>query len=157
MEESFRGEFPLKVDTKGRVSIPADFRRVLELNDPNWGPGKRATFVIIFGDESRHFLECFTMRSIREVEAKILTLKRGSPRRRKLERCVSSLAQKCEVDEDGRIVLAQRLRDKLGLTSDVMFAATVDTFQIWKKETYEAELDLPIEDFLALLDDETAD
>lgn len=153
MDESFRGEFHLKVDGKGRVSIPADFRRVLELSDPNWSPGQRPNFVIVFGDEQRHFLECFTMKAIAEVEAKIARIPRGTPRRRKLERCISSLSQKCEVDNEGRIVLAQRLRDKLGLETEVLFAATLDTFQIWKKETYLAELDAPLEDdFLSLLD-----
>ncbi|HKK83893.1 MAG TPA: cell division/cell wall cluster transcriptional repressor MraZ, partial [Roseovarius sp.] len=34
----FRGESHHKVDTKGRVSIPASFRRVLESSDPNWTP-----------------------------------------------------------------------------------------------------------------------
>ena len=153
MAEVFRGEFHQKVDAKGRVSIPADFRRVLEAGDPKWTPGLRPSFVIMFGENDRKYLECFTMTSIADVEARILMLPRGTARRRKLERSVSSLAQKCEVDGEGRIVLSQRLREKLGLEEDVLFAATLDTFQIWKTTTYTENLDQPItDDILALLD-----
>jgi len=37
---SFTGEHTQKVDSKGRMSIPADFRRVLEAGDPAWNPGQ---------------------------------------------------------------------------------------------------------------------
>ena len=53
----FRGEFHQKVDGKGRVSIPAGFRRVLESQDPDWQTGKRPRFVIVYGDERRKHLE----------------------------------------------------------------------------------------------------
>ena len=36
MARRFRGESLHKVDGKGRVSIPALFRRVIEVCDPNW-------------------------------------------------------------------------------------------------------------------------
>ena len=52
----FRGEFHQKVDGKGRVSIPADFRRVLESGDPSWSDGKAPEFVIVYVDHRRSFL-----------------------------------------------------------------------------------------------------
>ncbi|MEM9123456.1 MAG: MraZ N-terminal domain-containing protein, partial [Pseudomonadota bacterium] len=39
MVRRFRGEFDQRVDGKGRMSIPASFRRVLEQGDPNWSSG----------------------------------------------------------------------------------------------------------------------
>ena len=44
-----------------------------------------------------------------------------------------------ELDPDGRLVLAQRLRDKIDLDGEAFFIASGDTFQIWKPETYESE------------------
>ncbi|MFC7703277.1 division/cell wall cluster transcriptional repressor MraZ [Plastorhodobacter daqingensis] len=140
MAQTFRGEFNQKVDTKGRVSIPAPFRRVLEAGDPDWAEGQRPRFVIVYGDERRKFLECYTISAMREVEAQIARLPRGTPRRRLLERVMITLSHTCEVDEDGRIVLPQKLRDKIALSAEAVFAGALDTFQIWQPAAYEADL-----------------
>ncbi len=135
----FRGEFHQKVDGKGRVSIPASFRRVIELLDPDWEPGKRPRFVIVYGDERRRHLECFSMAAMEDVDARLALMQRGSPARRRLEKLVYTQSLEAEVDEDGRIVLPQRLRDKIGLEGEAYFAGTADTFQIWRPETYAAQ------------------
>ena len=41
----FRGEGLNKVDSKGRVSIPALFRRVIESCDPGWTDGLQPELV----------------------------------------------------------------------------------------------------------------
>ncbi len=134
----FRGEFHQKVDGKGRVSIPAGFRRVLEAQDPDWESSRRPRFVIVYGDERRQHLECFSITAMDDVDARIAAMPRGTPERRAIETLVYTLSLEAEVDEDGRIVLPQKLRDKIGLGSEAYFAGTADTFQIWKPETYAA-------------------
>lgn len=89
MGRRFRGESHHKVDSKGRVSIPASFRRVLEAADPNWKSGDSPELVIVYGDHRRQFLECYTMEAIDEVDAKIAALPRGSKPRKILERMTS--------------------------------------------------------------------
>ena len=71
MGRRFRGESHHKVDAKGRVSIPASFRRVIEAADPNWTDGLNPELVIVYGDHRRNYLECYTMEAIDEVDAKI--------------------------------------------------------------------------------------
>ena len=46
MTRRFRGESLHKVDIKGRVSVPAAFRRVLEEGDPDFTGGSFPNFVI---------------------------------------------------------------------------------------------------------------
>lgn len=133
----FRGEYTFKVDGKGRVSIPALFRRVLEEGDPNWTTGLRPELVIVYGDESRDYLEVFTIAAIDALDTKIARLPRG-PLRRRLERMVSGQSHQTEVDGDGRLVLPQKLREKIGLEAEAFFIATGETFQIWKPDTFEA-------------------
>ena len=162
MVRRFRGEFHQKVDGKGRVSIPADFRRVLEAGDPLWSEGKVPEFVIVYGDHRRSYLECYTMDAANEVDAQIAELPRGSMERRMLERLFNGQSLKTSVDETGRIVLPAKLRAKTDLDTTAYFIATGDTFQIWKPETYveleesktESWLDQFPEDFdpLILLD-----
>ncbi|GGE47434.1 division/cell wall cluster transcriptional repressor MraZ [Actibacterium pelagium] len=138
MARRFRGEYTFKVDAKGRMSIPALFRRVLEAGDPNWTEGLRPELVIVYGDDSRDFLEVYTMTAIDALDDKIARLPR-SPLKRRLERMISGQSHQTEVDGDGRLVLPQKLRQKIGLEKEAFFIASGDTFQIWKPETFEAE------------------
>lgn len=139
MWRRFRGEGRHKVDAKGRVSVPALFRRVLEACDPEWKEGLRPNLVIVYGDHRREYLECYTIEAIEEVDAQIAALPRGSRERRMLERLFSGQSYPTNVDEDGRLILPQKLREKIGLEGEAYFIATGDTFQIWKPETYEAQ------------------
>lgn len=140
MHGTFRGEDVHKVDSKGRVSIPAQFRRVIESGDPEWEPGKNPGLVIVYGDDRRNYLECFTMESIAEVDAKIRRMPRASQKRRALQRLYNGQAMPVTVDETGRLVLAKKLRDKIGLDAQATFVGNGDTFEIWNPETYDADL-----------------
>ena len=135
----FRGESHHKVDTKGRVSIPASFRRVLEAADPSWTDGLNPELVIVYGDHRRNYLECYTIEAIEEVDAKIDGLPRGSMERKMLQRLFHGQSLTTTVDETGRIVLPARQRAKIDLDSMAFFIGAGDTFQIWKPETYETE------------------
>ena len=139
MARRFRGESHHKVDAKGRVSIPASFRRVLEAADPNWTDGLNPELVIVYGDHRRNYLECYTIEAIEEVDAKIDDLPRGSMERKMLQRLFHGQSFPTNVDETGRLVLPAKLRQKIDLGSEAFFIAAGDTFQIWKPETYEAE------------------
>lgn len=137
MSRRFRGESQHKVDTKGRVSIPASFRRVLEAGDPNWKSGDNPELVIVYGDHRRSFLECYTIDAINEVDDKIDALPRGSMQRKMLQRLFHGQSFPTNVDETGRLVLPAKLRAKIELDKEAFFIAAGDTFQIWKPETYD--------------------
>jgi len=133
----FRGESVHKVDAKGRVSIPAPFRRVLEENDPDWTDGLTPNLVIVYGDKSRQFLEGFSMTAMDEVDERIAALPRGSKNRRLLERMFSGQVVQMQVDDTGRLVLSPKLREKIGITNEAFFIASGDTFQIWEPKAYD--------------------
>ena len=139
MARRFRGESHHKVDSKGRVSIPALFRRVLERSDPNYTEGLNPELVIVYGDHRRNYLECYTISAIEEVDAKIDALPRGSMERRMLQRLFHGQSFATIVDDTGRLVLPAKLRRKIELDAEAFFIAAGDTFQIWKPETYETE------------------
>ena len=139
MGQIFRGESLHKVDGKGRVSIPALFRRVIEASDPNWKEGLNPELIIVYGDHRRHYLECYTVEAMEEVDAKIAALPRGSNERRMVQRLFHGQSYPTSVDETGRLVVPAKLRKKIDLEGEAFFIAAGDTFQIWKPETYEAE------------------
>ena len=139
MARRFRGESHHKVDVKGRVSIPALFRRVIEHGDPNYIEGLNPELVIVYGDHRRNYLECYTIQAINELDLKIDALPRGSMERRMLQRLFHGQSFPTMVDDTGRLVLPLKLRKKINLETEAFFIAAGDTFQIWKTETYEAE------------------
>ncbi|MBL4541482.1 MAG: division/cell wall cluster transcriptional repressor MraZ [Rhodobacteraceae bacterium] len=148
MARTFRGEGVHKVDGKGRVSIPAAFRRVLESNDPDWTEGLNPSLVLVYGDARWNHIEGYHMAAMADLDARIAALPRGSRSRRLLEKLFSGQALPSQVDENGRIVLPQRLRDKIGLKGEALFIATGDTFQIWEPGRW-AEREAEMADWLS--------
>lgn len=139
MARRFRGSDTFKVDAKGRVSIPAPFRRVIEASDPDWREGLRPNIVIVYGNDRQDWLEVYTMRAIEEIDEQIEDMQRGSPERLMLEERMYGQSLEAQIDEDGRLVLSQRLREKIGLTSEAFFISAGDYFKIWKPEVYEGK------------------
>lgn len=137
MARRFRGEFTQKVDGKGRVSIPSRYRRVIEAGDPDWAAGKNPEFVLVYGDERRKYLECYTVSSMEELEDEIDEMPIGDDRDL-LETIYHGHSLEMSLDETGRIVLSKKLRDKLGIEEEAFFIAKGKTFQVWKPETYDA-------------------
>ncbi|SMP22108.1 MraZ protein [Shimia sagamensis] len=134
----FRGESRNKVDGKGRMSIPAKFRRVLEAGDPDWKSGENPNLVIVYGGKTRDFLECFTVEAMNDVVARIMKMPRGSKKRLALSKLYLTQSLEVSVDETGRLVLPKEQRDKIGLESMAFFGGKGDTFEIWNPETYDA-------------------
>ncbi|SFA41511.1 MraZ protein [Paracoccus halophilus] len=139
MARRFRGSEEVRVDAKGRVSIPAKFRRVFESADPEWETGKRPQLVIVFGTRDWKYLQLFTIEAIEEIDERISRLDRGSPSRNYLEHIYQGHSEEAEIDGDGRLVLPQKLRDKIGLTDSAVFISGGDNLKVWSPAAYEEE------------------
>lgn len=140
MARRFRGESVHKVDSKGRVSIPAPFRRVLEEGDPDWVPGNQPTLVLVYGIPGRTCLEGYSIQGIEAVDELISKLPRFSRPREILERVINTQSIYAQVDENGRIVLPAKLRERIGVKSEATFAGMGDKFQVWEPAAYEADM-----------------
>ena len=150
MIRRFRGESLHKVDLKGRVSVPAPFRRVLEDGDPEFKTGSNPNFVIVYGGVKTPCLEAYTIKSISIVDQLISKLPRFSREREILERFINTQSLYIQLDENGRIVLPPKLKAFIGLEGEAIFAGMGEKFQIWEPKTYESELQLLQDDFSKL-------
>ncbi|WOI55332.1 cell division/cell wall cluster transcriptional repressor MraZ [Palleronia sp. LCG004] len=130
------GRYENKIDSKGRLSIPADFRRILEENDPKWEPGTNAHLFIVFGDERRDYLEIFSVNDFRDVHRQIQAKDQNSREQVALQRLFAHQVQPAQLDETGRVVLNSYLRTKIGLTDKALVLGNSGTFMIWEPETY---------------------
>jgi MraZ protein len=146
---TFRGESLHKVDSKGRVSIPAGFRRVLEAGDPDCSPGQPPRVAVAYGDRSGRRLECFTIDEMNALGARIRSLPRKDPRREPLtELYVRNVVE--------------LTRAPFAIEGEARFVAELDHFEIWSPEKYagkQARIEAVLEEMdqaddpLALLDD----
>jgi MraZ protein len=127
------------VDQKGRVSVPAPFRRVLEEGDPDWTEGLNPNFVLIYGRPGRACLEGYSIRAIGEIDDMIAALPRFSREREMIERFINTRSVYAQVDENGRMVLPAKLREMIGLGDEAYFAGMGDKFQIWTPEGFAAD------------------
>ena len=139
---SFTGEYPQRIDGKGRMSIPSDFRRVLELGDPAWTEGLSPSLHLLYGDHLKDRLEAYTVAAFDEIAQQIMSIRPTTPeatrRKQMSQRLIQGQSVRLEVDRDGRIVMPARQRQKLGLSEgEVVFSGAGDHFEIWAAKTYE--------------------
>ncbi|MEZ5778227.1 MAG: division/cell wall cluster transcriptional repressor MraZ [Paracoccaceae bacterium] len=139
MARRFRGSETFKVDAKGRVSIPAPFRRVIEASDPDWKDGLRPSIVIVYGPPEQTWLEVFSMDAIHEIDEQISLMQRGSPDRLRVEELMYGQSFESQIDDDGRLTIPQKLREKIGLSNEAFFISAGDYFTIWNPATYQSD------------------
>lgn len=134
----FKGEEELKIDSKGRVSIPANFRRVLESQDPDWTDGKSVSMTIVYGSHLTHHVECYSVESMGEIQDLIDRMPSAGTRAKAMTRMFLTESLDFSIDDTGRIVLPAKLRSKIGvgMGDAVMFAGFGKTFQIWNPAAY---------------------
>ena len=133
---AFRGESQHKVDQKGRVSVPADFRQIIAESDSGRAPDSPPRFTIVYGDDRLLCLKCYTETAMRRIDSEIAQLPRSSPERRYLQHFYQTRSVRALLDPSGRLVLGNSLRKKLGFQDQVWFAGTGDSFEIWDAESY---------------------
>jgi len=155
VQEAFSSEFYPKVDNKARVSVPASFRRILETADPQ--PNGRSRLYMIYGGTNRRFVECYSMEGARDLTRRVMALPRSSPQRAIASRTFLTQAVTVEIDDDGRIVLPQPVREKMEVVGEDLaggfeaaFAGDGQSFQVWKRSIYKVD----VLDRLAALDRE---
>src|ERR1700760_4805809 len=105
----FRGSQIARVDDKGRLKVPADFKRILDEQDIK-------TFFITSYDGER--AEIFPMSEWEKIEAEMEDLP-SSPERIRVMEAANYYGQVVEMDAAGRLLLPQNLREKAGLAGDL--------------------------------------
>jgi MraZ protein len=134
----FTGEDDLKIDPKGRVTIPHRIRRVVERGDPDWSEGKRPTLFLVYGHETWNRLEAFSVRNYTRTVNRIRKLPGTHPDRAFLLAQYTTHALETQIDEEGRITIPQRHRDRLKLERDLYLSSKLDHFRLWRREDYDA-------------------
>ncbi|MCZ8184758.1 MAG: division/cell wall cluster transcriptional repressor MraZ [Beijerinckiaceae bacterium] len=121
-----------RLDGKGRVSIPAPFRAVLEAD------GYPGLFMHPALDVPA--LECGGNRLLREIDGLIDRFPPYSDARDLMSTALLGGAEHLRPDPEGRIVLPERFKAHAGITGAVMFVGMGDRFRIWEPERFSTHL-----------------
>jgi MraZ protein len=152
--DRFVSTFTNKIDAKGRVSIPAPFRAVLERDGYTGGTaggnasGGGAAPAPISGGGIYCYpsldsaaLDAGGERLARKIDALLANLADYSDERDELSVALYGDVQVLHVDADGRIVLPESLRAHAGLigpgSGQVTFVGLGDKFQIWEPAQFD--------------------
>lgn len=135
-----------KIDAKGRVSIPASFRRVLELEE-------RPDVVVLNPEMAeKGAIEGMAVSHFHALGATIGRMGQGE-KARKLRRHVIGRGREHQIDENGRIVLGADLRAAIELEDEALFVGLGQTFQIWRPDRWLANEAASIEEARELLEE----
>lgn len=125
------GSYLHQIDDKGRVSLPAAFRR--ESAD---GP---MVLVQVHADA----LTLYPEAAWREVERRLRELLRLQPGSRSYVLGVTANAMEVTPDKQGRILIPQRLLTAAGLDGAALLVGVIDRMELWNPERFEAAVSAP--------------
>lgn len=134
------GEFHFKVDNKGRVALPAKFRKVLA-KDLVITPDPLSECIYVF--QTADFNAWVDRLFIDRFDGYDEANKTHVALRRKLK----ANARDVEVDGQGRVMLNSDMREKVGIDREVVVLGNTGRFEIWDAKRYEKldeEVDLSL-------------
>ncbi len=124
---TFSGEFCHGVDPKGRVTIPASWRK------------SDADEFYLMVDRSNSFVRAMSPERFRAVAEKIEKDPAVTPKDRTVFlRHFYSRAMNQTADKQGRLLLPENARKQVGLAEEVVLVGAFDTFEVWNKARWEA-------------------
>lgn len=127
----FRGNNPAKVDEKGRLKIPAEFKA-------GFDEQSAVKFFITSKDGKR--AEVHAMQDWEEIERKLAEIPDMNPAKKKYMDRVNYYGHTSETDSQARVLLPQLLREKARLTGDVLVIGKGKYLEVVNREDYEAEM-----------------
>ncbi len=126
------------MDDKGRVSLPTEFRRVLDAVGSSG-----ALYVVPQLDDPRALVFFTTEAYGALIERHNGAEYKTTAAQQRMELKLITRAGQLQVDDAGRIVLSRPLRDLVDLQKDVRFVGVASSFEIWRpdaRDAFEADL-----------------
>jgi MraZ protein len=121
----FLGSYLHQIDEKGRLSLPATFRR------------EAADAPLVLLQVHPDALTLYPEAAWQGVESRLRELLRLQPGARGYVLGVTAGAQEVTPDKQGRIPLPQRLREAAGIDGSALVVGVLDRIELWNPERFE--------------------
>ncbi len=126
----FLSTFTNKVDAKGRVSVPSQFRASL-VNENFSG-------MIVYESFVNDSIEGCDVERIKKISESIDNLEPFSEEREAFATAILGGAMQLAIDSDGRVILPEELLKKAQVKDRAVFVGKGSTFEIWNPEKFTA-------------------
>lgn len=130
----FRGNHPTRVDEKGRLKLPADFKRMV---DEKYG--EKTQFYITSKDGK--VAEIYPMKEWEKIEATLAGIPNMNPAKKKFLNAVNYYGGVAEMDGQGRVLIPQTLREAAKTIGDVVVFGMQTYLQVANHDEFKASLD----------------
>jgi len=121
----FLGRFLHSVDPKGRISLPAQFRRGRESE----------SFVLI--QTQPEALTLYPDEAWESVQANLLDYMKRQPEHRNRVLRITADAVEVVPDKQGRILIPERMRRAAGVSDEAWVVGAINKIQIWDPARFE--------------------
>jgi MraZ protein len=128
----FRGNHPARVDEKGRLKLPAEFKRRV---DEAYGP----QFYITSKDGKR--AEIYPIHEWEKLEEQLAKIPNMNPAKKKFLDVTNYYGQMAELDAQGRLTLPLILRDSAKVTAEVVVLGAQTYLEVVNHDDFKAKLD----------------
>ena len=128
----FRGNHPTRVDEKGRLKVPAEFKRTL---DEKYG----VQFYITSRDGK--VAEIYPFEEWQKIEEKLATVSNFNPAKKKFLDRVNYYGQMVEMDNQGRVLIPQILRESAEVKGDVLVFGNLTFLEVRNAEAFRKHLE----------------
>jgi MraZ protein len=128
----FRGNHPTRVDEKGRLKVPAEFKRVI---DEKYGQ----QFYITSLDGK--VAQVYPFEEWERIEQKLAGLSTFNPTKKKFLDRVNYYGQVVEMDGQGRLLIPQILRDSAQVKGEVAVLGNPTSLIVRNLETFRKEIE----------------
>ena len=133
----FRGFNPINLDEKGRLAVPTRYRA--ELRDC-------CEQQMVLTASPERCLLLYPLPEWEEIERKISKLPSLNKKTKLLQRVLIGHATECEMDGQGRVLIAEPLRRFAGLEKRVVLVGQGIKFEIWDEDVWNRNLDESLEE-----------
>ena len=128
----FRGSHPTRVDEKGRLKVPAEFKRLI---DEKYGN----EFYITSLDGK--VAQVYPFEEWQRIEAKLANLSNFNPTKKKFLNRTNYYGQLVEIDGQGRLLIPSLLRDSAGIKGDVAVVGNLTYLEVQSIEAYRRDIE----------------
>ena len=140
----FVSNFTLRLDSKGRVSIPASFRLVLGRDGFDG--------LYCYPALDRPAIDAGGNALMAEIEALIGRYAPFSAAREQFALSLYGTSETAKIDGEGRVMLSEPLKSHAGITDQAAFVGLGHKFQIWEPGRFRNELAVATKKVRALKD-----